>query len=155
MTVRETKTEGADILRAELVELLGLSEPHDNHTGIVEEIKVYHQIFEEVSKVYCEATDGKISKPNTYAHEVIDELNAKIDRERDEATQLAIGQLERVTEDRDAVGVDHSALITKLAALTDKWLCQAVTNDRDDLLLCSMAAEVRDLLPKDTRYENG
>ena len=79
------KVEGADILRAELVELLGLSEPHDNHTGIVEEIKVYHQIFEEVSKVYCEVTGGRISKPNTYASEVISEYEQQVQRERDEA----------------------------------------------------------------------
>lgn len=39
------------------------------------ELSDYSFMLEEVPKVYCEVTRWKISKPNTYAFEVIDEFN--------------------------------------------------------------------------------
>lgn len=60
--------------------------------------------------------------------------------------------------DRDRLRDEHAALVTALAKLSDRWLCQATketTQDHDVYSLTKHAAEVRELLPKDTRYDNG
>jgi hypothetical protein len=39
------------------------------------ELADFHFMLEQVPKVYCEVTGSRISKPNTYAYEVIGEFN--------------------------------------------------------------------------------
>lgn len=43
--------------------------------AVKNELHDFHHMLEEVPKVYMEVSSGRISKPNTYAFEVISEFN--------------------------------------------------------------------------------
>jgi len=47
---------------------------------VMRELSDYHFMLQEVPKVYCEVSGGRISKPNTYAFEVIGEFNEQFNR---------------------------------------------------------------------------
>ncbi len=49
-----------------------------NFDQIKRELSDFHFIINEVPKVYMEITGGRISKPNTYASEVISEYENKL-----------------------------------------------------------------------------
>lgn len=46
-----------------------------NVEAVKNELHDFHHMLEEVPKVYMEVSGGRISKPNTYAFEVIGEFN--------------------------------------------------------------------------------
>jgi len=121
--VRVEGAEGADLLRAELVELLGLPAPYDNPKGIVEEVQAYHRILAEVSKVYDDVTEGRISKPHTHAYCVIDAVNKRIERERDEAIAEAKAEAAEFEQERDEEREKREAL-AEAAAGADETLAE-------------------------------
>jgi hypothetical protein len=48
--------------------------------AIMRELSDYSFMLEQVPLVYCEVTNSRISKPNTYAFEVIGQFNELYDR---------------------------------------------------------------------------
>lgn len=67
-----------------------------NLDQLKKELSDYHFIMGEVSKVYCEVTDDMISKPNTYAFEVINLFERKFVR----PSSLFYGEdLEEIVDD--------------------------------------------------------
>ena len=61
-------------------------------TGVIEN---YETVLDEVSKVYCELTNGKLSKPNYQAAVIIDEVRMIQENELTEAiTQAKIEENE-------------------------------------------------------------
>ena len=61
-----------------------------NIPQVKKELYDYHNMLEEIPKVFCEVTGGNISKPNTKAFEVISEYNRCVDKLIDEAVAEAI-----------------------------------------------------------------
>jgi len=51
------------------------------------ELNDYHTILNNVSKVYCEITNGRVSKPNTLASSVLSEANAYTQEQIDAETK--------------------------------------------------------------------
>lgn len=47
---------------------------------VMRELSDYEFMLDQVPKVYCEVTGSRISKPNTYAYEVIGQFNELFDR---------------------------------------------------------------------------
>lgn len=90
------------------------------------ELTDYHMILESVGKVYMHVTDGKISKANTLASEVISVADDVVQETVQDAVADAVEDLEaklrRVEEERDQL----RALLSE-----SQDLLSQVTTDRD------------------------
>ena len=68
---------------------------------IQRELSDYHFMLEEVPKVYCSVSGGMISKPNTYAFEVIGEFDKRFDDK--EITKDDVGDMIKTATDLDSL----------------------------------------------------
>jgi hypothetical protein len=58
-----------------------------NLNAILNELHDYHEMMEEVGKVYCEVTGGRVSKQNTAASVVLEFYREEIHKAYDEGYQ--------------------------------------------------------------------
>lgn len=86
---------------------------------IRDELHDFQTVIEEVSKVYCDLTRGRLSKPNTLASAVIGEVQEIQSQDIDEAIAEAVEeatdelrtQLKAALQERDNLSADYGALL--------------------------------------------
>ncbi len=103
--------------------------------------------------------DGKWWEPMATGHHVIGAYDTPEELFSYEMPGPLAGSLARQLQYQlDQARKERDQLREALATLTDKWLSEAVdlkTTKGQAHKLVYMSAEVRDLLPEDTRYNNG
>lgn len=96
MKKRETPKEVYDRFWKDIIEIDGAVDME----AVKAELSDFEFILEEVPKVYDELTHGRISKPNTYAFEVIREANKAFE---DNEKEIALDDIEDMAKDSKTV----------------------------------------------------